>query len=301
MINGRIYRFNENHRWERVREEEVTELLPKEITEKTGAKSYEEFSELCSNVTKIWNLDREAIEYLNGDFVNKVKDELKELGRRDDISEDLLIKTATLGVLIKEYFRKVQTNSYNDSSEMIQEAETIKNLLAEFVNKYGNPHEIKALQKLIGKTHLDPALMLLQAIDKEGKYHKIFDSPSSFFNVYYQQSEVGSYDEKDLYSVVRYLHYNGIEANPDKIALYYRGSEDIELALLRDKEIFLNEKGNYAPANEVCVGTVSDKLEAWKKQIQAIDKEIQETDDEDKRAILNLKRKKLEGQIIEIS
>lgn len=305
IINGRTYRFNENHRWERVDEEKLNEIreigdLPEEIKTKLGIENLAQLMEYRNDVAKLWNLDRDDIAYIGGEFADKVAREISKYTGNSPYRSEILKKAVILGLAIHKFQKEVQAGKLS-TTEAQMTAEKLKLMLEAFNNEYGNPHELK-LKGQLGKTSDNPLLFLLGAINSEGVTHKIFDDPLAFFTVYHPSTKIGEFDDANILSIVQYLYDNEMPADLEMIKQHYSGDDDdLERALLHDSEIFIDQNGNYAPINEVCMGDVYSKLDKWAQMRAELKGKLAGTELSDKEredAVLRLN--KLEEQDLEM-
>jgi len=300
-LNGRIYRLNENHRWERIMDEQLEEYtdMPEETKEKLGISNLAELHAIEVDIAKILELSRDQISYLGGSFAEKVKSELKYYEAKGDYRNEMLKKAVILGLAIRDFQIDLQNRKINTDESLLR-ASQIGILVKQFVELYGNPVTEAKLTSFLGITATNPILYLAGAIDLNGNLSKLLTDPVAFTNVYKDTKDIGSYDSESLYSIAQFLTNNNVPGTVEAIKGLYTGEEsDIFKTLLTSEDIYIDENLNFAPLNEVCVGEVYNKLDAWRKRINDIDKELQNARGDDKE-LLTLEKDKLDKQIFEL-
>lgn len=296
--NGRTYRLNENHRWERLSEEQAQQtVLPKELQDLFGIKTYAELDELQRDRSRHFELTREQLKELDSDYNELDKYLDKNLNKNEYLKQAVI-----LGLAIREFQKGLQDGSIWGSDAQL-EAQRLAIWLDDFKEKYGNPVLDKAILKNLGKSEKNPLLYLAGSFDGEGNLSRIFDDPLSFYNVYKTKAGVGKMDIEDAGSITSYYFENSIPATLEIIKQTYRGElseNELHKAILNDETIYIDENGNYAPINEVCMGEVYSKLDYWENRVKE-NKEKLKTDISDfEKEILVLENKKLDEQIFEL-
>ncbi len=295
-FNGRTYKLNENHRWERVNEAEYAkEELSKDIQEKLGVKTKAEFQELQNDVSRKLELTRDQLGLLD---INGLGKELDAYNDKNTFRGEMLKRAALLGLEAKKFRTDLQLGNISGSDAQ-KEAAKLAGILQQFIETYGHPINDLKLGRYLGKTPGNPILALAGSFTNDGELSALFDDPLAFFSVYHSNYEVGEVDSKNLPQILQYLVDNGLSTSLETIRSMYDGTVE-ENDLLRDDSVFIDENGGYSPINEVCVGTVYDKLDAWTKLKSDTDSKLSgELSDDDRETFL-LKSKKLEDQIFEL-
>jgi SNF2 family DNA or RNA helicase/uncharacterized protein YqiB (DUF1249 family) len=300
QINGRNYRLNENHRWERINEEDLANYtcIPEDQKEKLRVNNLAELTELQNDISKITDLTRDQISVLGGDFGNRLDRELQSYTGKSDYQDIMVRKAVTLGLAIRDFQLGLQEGQFS-TSDAQKKAEQLGGLVKQFVEVYGDPTKEAKLTKFLGRSVLNPILYIAGAIDLKGDLSQIFKDPIAFTNVYKSSTDIGVYDSNDIFSITQYLVNNHIPGDLESIRSLYTGDDDLELALLHSEDVFLDENMDYAPIQEVCVGDVYWKLDAWADKRKSIKKKL-ESADPGRRNELELLDKKLENQIFEL-
>jgi SNF2 family DNA or RNA helicase len=298
--NGRTYILNKNHRWERLSEEQADEMvLPEEMQKMFGIKSYAELEELKRDWSRHFDLSREQLKELDSDY-----DELDNYTDKDLNSNEKLKQAVILGKKIKEFQKDLQDGKL-DTSDAQREAQKLVMELDNFKEKYGNPLVDKKILKNLGYSINNPMLYVAGSFDAEGNLSKIYSDPVSFYNVYKTKANIGKLDTENLGSIVNYFFDNNIPASLEMISSSYRGeigTANIVKDLLKDENIYIDEKGNFAPMQEVCMGEVYNKLDYWasRKEENKLKLTKDDISDEEKELAV-LENKKLEDQIFELN
>ncbi|HEX2868712.1 MAG TPA: SNF2-related protein [Ignavibacteriales bacterium] len=298
VINGRSYRLNENHRWERVEDETKAELeVPDEIKEKLGVNNYAEFDALRQDTARVVELSRDQIKLLEKPYLDM---ELEKHTVQGDYKNEMLKRAVIIGLEIKD-FRQALFDGKLSTTEAQIKAEKISGLLENFKKEYGHPIHNARLDKYFKRSDEKPLVYVAGAFDDKGSQAQIFSDPAAYYKVYNTNLEVGTLDDKDLDSIVSYFFENHISADLEGIKNTYTGDEDVERVLLTSDDIFIDENGNYAPANEICMGEVYEKIDNWERMKAEAENRLQKEDTpEEGKEKLVLRARKLEGQIYEL-
>lgn len=301
VINGRTYRLNANHRWERVRdgEDEEAAELPEELQQLFNIKTYAELDEIRNDPSKVIELTREQIAGLED---RKLTEELSSYKSSKDFENDMLKRAVVLGFELKQLAKDLQNNRLS-TTEAQGKTQQLMELLENFKNEVGDPAKELGLSRYIGKTEANPILYFVSAFTKDG-FSKLLTDPIGYYKFYNPNAEIGKYDESDLLSISQYLVDNGLDTGIENIAAYYAETdniEELEKLLIENKDIFIDEHGGFSPVQEATVGDVVPKLEAWAGMIGEC-KEIlgNESISERDRYIARTKMEKLNDQIDEL-
>lgn len=288
QINGRVYRLNENHRWERLEDDELKDensLIPDEVKKKLGIKNLAELETLRNDYALQLDLTREQLHLLGDKELSKGLDQFHS---KDQDKDEKIRKGVVLGTAIKRFRNKLQ---YGDEVGEF-ESSKLKGLLEEYANKFGTD-----FKGLVGKSKEDPFLYLAGSYDSKGKTAKFYDDPFASFNIYQTSDTIGEIDPESITNITQYLYENGIRGELETIKSEYKGQGNVEELLLKEDSIFIDENGNYAPENEVCMGDVYVKLDKWREDKKEIKEDLETETDEKVRALLELKNEKLQRQI----
>ncbi|MGE5681607.1 MAG: Eco57I restriction-modification methylase domain-containing protein, partial [Bacillota bacterium] len=229
QVNGRTYRLNENHRWERVSEEEQKEIeVSDEVKTMLGIKNYAEFEALRQDTARVIELTRDQIKLLENPLWNKEL-ELHEV--QGDYKNEMLKRAVIIGLEIKQ-FRQDLFDGKLSTSEAQMKAEKLSGLLENFKNEYGHPIHNARLDKYFKKSNEKPLVYISGAFDDKGNLAQIFSDPAAYYKVYNTSFEVGALDDKDILNIVNYFFENHIPADLESIKNSYTGEENVERALL---------------------------------------------------------------------
>lgn len=296
ILNGKTYILNKNHRWERLKDQEIVlQSLPEDI-KKLGITSWDEWRIKNEDIGYLYGLNKDQLKLFGQ---TRIVNELEGYHGKNDFQDEYLTKGVVLGLAVKD-LRKALQDGRLSAEEAQMQAAKLKVLLKDFVEKYGHPIENLKLNKFFKNSGNAPLLDLAGSYDKNGNTIKMFDDPLSFYKVYQTKSEIGTVDRNDIVSVVGFLFANNFPTDYQTIRGEYEGDGDIERELAYSDEIYFDEEGNYKPKEEVLYGYIYEKIDAWEKQRTELKKESKNEKLSDKEKELNAqKMRKLEDQIIE--
>ncbi len=318
--NGRTYRLNENHRWERVDEEEVKrQELSQEDQKLFGIKTREEFEQLHSDVSLQLALNREQLKGL--DIV--YDDELQYYNSSNLQKDEMLKRAVILGLAIRDFQKEIQTGhtttwtdndgnphtNYQEmsTSEANERAQKLAMMLDDFKQAYGHPIDDAKLNTYMGKSPRNPILYLVSSFDSKGNLSKLFTDPKAFYNVYYPKSRaVEEVNHSSIVDIIKYHVDNGYVPTAEAIKGEYIDGKKYNITefkrfLISNEDVFIDENGQYGAINDVCMGQVYSKLDYWKDRSEENKKELagdKLTDNE--REYLVAENKKLEAQEYEL-
>lgn len=312
--NGRMYRLNENHRWERISEEDAArEQLSEELQEAFGVRTYSELNELDR-----MTMTREQLGLLSYDL----QKELSKYESSNPQRSEMLKHGVLIGLEIKKFQKQVQEGVsetiflesgtktiYHEmsTSDAQREAQRLAMMLDDFKERYGHPIHDAKLMSQMGKSSENPFLYLLSSFDNEGNLTRLFTEPKSYFNVYHAKSvKADQVDRGNLQSITEYLVNNGFTSSAEAIKSEYTDADKYTLAefkkkLFADENIFIDENGNFNIANEVCMGEVYNKLDYWTDRMKGNKDKLAAgnlTDEE--KELLVAENKKLDSQKYEL-
>ncbi|MCK9209254.1 MAG: SNF2-related protein [Ignavibacteriaceae bacterium] len=296
ILNGRTYILNKNHRWERLKDQEVVlQNLPEDI-KKLGITSWDEWRIKSEDTAYLYGLDKDQLKLFGQ---TRIVNELDGYNGKNDFQTEYLTKGVVLGLAVKDFRKELQDGRLS-AEEAQMEAGKLKILLKDFIEKYGHPIENLKLNKFFKNSGNAPLLNLAGSYDKNGNTIKMFDDPLSFYKVYQTKSEIGTVDRNNIVSVIGFLFANNFPTDYQTVRGEYEGDGDIERELAYSDEIYFDEEGNYKPKEEVLYGYIYEKIDAWEKQRTELKKESKNEKLSDKEKELNAqKMRKLEDQIIE--
>lgn len=297
-INGKTYRLNENHRWERVNDEDLEDVaIPQELKD-MGIKNYADYLAKQQDTAFLYTLNREHLKLIgNNDLIN----ELANYTGKNEFQEEYLRKAVVLGLAVKKFKIDMQDGKM-DSATAHAQAEKLKALLSDYYSKYGHPVDNLQLNKLFRRSDLNSLVHLSGAFQKDGQPIKLFDNPSSYYKVYNVSHEIGGVDRTDIGSVVQHLFVNNYPLDLDTIKSEYEGEGDVELALLESDKVYIDENGDYKPKEDVLFGEIFHRIDEWEKEREEIANKLKDDKEplsDSMRALLQKRDTKLEGQIIE--
>jgi predicted RNA methylase len=298
-INGVQYRFNKNHRWERINSQTDGFVLTadeQEIADELGLKPHE-FMKLRNNITvdglHLTDKQREVLEPYRG---HKTTAELKGLTNIPLSKLQKCKDAALLGLAIQEY-EHLKENGSRD--EVWSTAKKLEGKIGEFIEKHGNPAD---LNKYLDRGRSKGIQTLYGNVDADGVVSTSITDP---FNEHTKKdSTLQRKQHNDLttqHGTVKELFDSGEGVSYYRFKGMYEGNdiqseEDFTRAMLNNDGIGIDEKGNYAPEKEVFVGTVTDKLETWKQRISEIDTRLQTELNGEQVELLHLEKNKLDKQ-----
>ena len=297
-LNGRLYRLNENHRWERVTDDDMKNMpLDQELQDKLGIKTVGELCQLKNDVSLKLALTRDQLELLDDPILTK---ELRLNKNKGDYRNEMLKRATLIGLEIAQ-FRKDVMDGKLSSTEAQMKSEKLQALLAEWKGAYGHPIHEAGLAKYFRGGGENSLVMVAGAFDSDGKVSQFFSDPNAYYKVYKPSGEVGKFDGNDIYSVVSYLKDNNIAGTIEAVRSLLEDKEvDVERLLLNNDDIFIDEKGDYLPLNEVCFGEVYGKIDSWADEIKKIDTKLAGEVEDDEKELLVARRRKYEAQIDEM-
>jgi len=296
ILNGRTYILNKNHRWERLKDQEIVlQNLPEDV-KKLGITSWDEWRIKSEDTAYLYGLNKDQLKLFGQ---TRIVNELDGYNGKNDFQTEYLTKAVVLGLAIKDFRKELQDGRLS-AEDAQMEAGKLKILLKDFIEKYGHPIDNLKLNKFFRNSGNTPLLDLAGSYDKNGNTIKMFDDPLSFYKVYQTKSEIGTVDRNDIVSVIGFLFANNFPTDYQTVRGEYEGDGDIERELAYSDEIYFDEEGDYKPKEEVLYGYIYEKIDAWEKQRTELKKEAKSDKLSDKEKELNTqKMRKLEDQIIE--
>ncbi|MCA0388487.1 MAG: DEAD/DEAH box helicase family protein [Bacteroidetes bacterium] len=296
--NGRRYRFNENHRWERADDQSSqTDLFlsdrEKEAIEKLGMKP-DEFLRLKENLIEEGiEVSHEVRMIIGGQGAQIIDDELKEFSTVPVTLREKLECAIAIGMTIKHF--KMRGNRERSQYDAAL-SERIKGALINFVEKFGLPDD---LRKYAGRGKQNALIHFLGTIDKTGKVSSdVLDSYAT------PTSSRKSYNFSNVEDIVKYNEDNRQKGlSLVEILDAYQGEKSrIEIAreIVQNDNIAIDSEQLFRPVYEVLAGEVNDKLEKWESYCQTIENQLRQEDiSDEEREILHGVKEKLQRQIIE--
>ncbi len=318
--NGRTYRLNENHRWERVNEEEVNKQeLSQDYQKLFGIKTIEELNVLKSDPSLQMDLTRDQLSELRDSF----EEELKFYVSSNLQKNEMLKRAVILGLAIGDFQKEIQTghettwldsdnNAHTNYSEMTtteanEKAQKLAMLLDDFKQTYGHPINDAKLNTQMGKSPKNPILYLVSSFDSQGNLSKLFTDPKAFYNVYYPKSRaVEDINHDNILDIIKYHADNGYAATAEAIKSEFKDGKNYDLLefkrfLIDNEDVFIDENGQYGAINEVCMGQVYVKLDYWAQRIAENKKKLSGKNLTDKeREYIVAENKKLEAEEYEL-
>lgn len=273
-LNGRFYRLNENHRWERLTGEQMdTEQFLKSLDPDTARfarkhtiRSLEELRAFREDYTRHFDLSREDMQ-----TIPIYDGEIQKYASTSLLLDKALKDGVIIGLAVKRFVDRLRDKVLS-SSDATREAERLKLLVEDFVRKHGHPVRDLQFNRYYGKSERKPLVYLASSLNDEGKPARIFDNPLEYFKDYQKSDDVGDYNRDDYISIVKYLFENDKGNGLSDIAKLFSfrsGIPDIQSldrALLLDDEIFVIGN-NYIPRREAIAGEVYEKIESWETMI----------------------------------
>jgi hypothetical protein len=317
--NGRMYKLNENHRWERLEAGAEKEIyLPEELQKLLGIKTIYELRELRNDVSVQLELSRDQLKALD----IGLEGELEYYTSSNIQKSEMLKRAALLGLAIKEFQTKMQRGiekQYNNTNgtffdyetvstaDAQREAQKLAMLLDDFKSRYGHPSSDVKLNAQMGKSPDNPMLYLVSAFDAQGNLSKLFTDPKAFSNIYNpKSSNVNTYNDTDLIEVISMLRDNGLSNSAESVkGSFSQGGNytlnEFKKLLFSKEDVFIDENGGFNTINEVCSGEVYNKLDYWEHRIGQNKADLQNsklTDEE--KEVLVAENKKLDEQLYEL-
>ncbi len=278
FVNGRQYRLNENHRWERVGDGEEDRQRKLNVDFQTfGVGDRSEFQQTISDRAKLIRLDskqrRVAADYLDvvetedfpeaDDLRERVSNAMNASAEAPTEHDAAKLYQASL---IGSYIAQLQEEAQRGHLPDYRHFEQLVLLMEDYRKEFGNPVKDNLVVQAGGS---DKGIQkFLGGFKDDGSTSDFMQNPEAFVRT---EAMRAGYDPDNIGSVLKHFDQKGIKGDLATIARFYnwakgKSDDELEAVLLQWDDVAYSD-GQYFPMERALSGSVYDKLDGWQAQV----------------------------------